>query len=45
MALLSDVNVVKGQILSFQTLFCDKYSGSMIVYGTVYLKVVKSICI
>ena len=30
---------------SFQTLFCDKYFGDMIVYGTVYLKIVKSICI
>ena len=45
MSLLSDVKCVKVQILSLQTLFCDKYFGGMIVYGTVYLKVVKSICI
>ena len=37
------LNVVKVQILSFQTLFCDKYFGGMIVYGTVNLKGVKSI--
>ena len=39
------LNVVKVQILSFQTLFCDKYFGGMIVYGTEHLKVVKSVCI
>ena len=39
------LNVVQVQILSFQTLFCDKYFVGMIVYGTVYLKDVKSICI
>ena len=39
------LNVVKVQILSSQTLFCDKYFGGMIVYGTEYLKVVKSVCI
>ena len=39
------LNVVKVQILSFQALFCDKYFCGMIVYGAVYLKVVKSICI
>ena len=35
------LTVVMVQILSVQTLFCDKYFGGMIVYGTVYLKVVK----
>ena len=39
------LNVVKVQFLSFQTLFCDKYFGGMIVYGNEYLKVVKSVCI
>ena len=39
------LNVVKFQILSFQTLVCDKYFGGMIVYETEYLKVVKSVCI
>ena len=39
------LNVVKVQILSFQALFCDKYFCGMIVYGAVYSKVVKSICI
>ena len=39
------LNVVQVQILSFQTLFCDKYFVGMIMYGTVYLKDVKSICI
>ena len=34
------LNVVQVQILSSQTLFWDKYFGGMIVYGTVYLKVV-----
>ena len=39
------LNVVKVQILNSQTQFCDKYFGDMIVYGTEYLKVVKSVCI
>ena len=39
------LNVVKVQILSFQALFRDKYFGGMIVYGTEYLKVVRSVCI
>ena len=37
------LNIVKVQIINFQTLFCDKYFGGMIVYGTEYLIVVKSI--
>ena len=35
------LNVVKVQILSFQTLFCDKYFGGMIVYGTEYYNINK----
>ena len=40
------LNVVKVQILSFQTPFCDKYFGGMIVYGTYIWKLlIVYICI
>ena len=45
MSLLSDFKSCLGSNLSFQTQFCDKYFGGMIVYGAVYLNNVESICI
>ena len=45
MSLLSDVKCCSGSNFKFPNSVLRQIFGGMIAYGTVYLKVVKSVCI